>query len=295
MKRLQLSIYILIISLASSAQSLVSFGARGGFDFMVPGTKQSVQAKFGVAGAVDVGYTYYWHIGGLNGLGLHTGVSAGYATNASQIQLNQQYINRDYLGSEMLYTTTGKTNVSMKRAYAEVPLMVAFRSSQNIIAQLGLKAQYCFRSSISQQVKEASIDALYTAYDIHVVDALVTGQITDDAKREMLIEGGAPTWNLILAMRVGYEFRFKKKHIVGLAAYMDFNIWNNLSLPHIDQPHIAVAPITDPSYPVPAVTANNAYYTLISHVNPIQIGVSVYYALEYRLYSSFKSSGWEDL
>jgi hypothetical protein len=283
------------MSLALSAQSLVSFGGRGGFDFMVPGTKQTLHSKFGVAGAVDIGYTYYWHIGALNGLGIHTGISAGYATSDCEIEFNQQYTNYDYLNNELQYTTTGKTGISMKRAYAEVPLMVAFRSNKNIIAQLGLKVQYAFKSSITQQTKEATIDAYFPAYDIHITDQLITGRITEEDKNGRILEGSAPTWNLVLAMRAGYEFRFNKKHIVGIAAYLDFNLWNNLSFPQIDQPHIAVAPITDPVSPVPAVTVNNAFSTVISRINPIQIGVSVYYALEYRLYKSFKSSEWEDL
>lgn len=295
MKRFVLFLSILTMSLALSAQSLVSFGGRGGFDFMVPGTKQTLHSKFGVAGAVDIGYTYYWHIGALNGLGIHTGISAGYATSDCEIEFNQQYTNYDYLNNELQYTTTGKTGISMKRAYAEVPLMVAFRSNKNIIAQLGLKVQYAFKSSITQQTKEATIDAYFPAYDIHITDQLITGRITEEDKNGRILEGSAPTWNLVLAMRAGYEFRFNKKHIVGIAAYLDFNLWNNLSFPQIDQPHIAVAPITDPVSPVPAVTVNNAFSTVISRINPIQIGVSVYYALEYRLYKSFKSSEWEDL
>ena len=292
MKRFILSIYILTISLALSAQSLVSIGGRGGFDFMVPGSDQTIIPKFGVGGAVDLGYTYYWHVTNLHFLGIHTGLSAGYGQNESQIKLNEKYTNYDYLNNEMQYNNTGRTKIAMTRTYAELPVMAAYRYN-NIIAQLGLKVQYCFQSSATQQIKEAMIDAYYVPYDIHVTDQLITGRITDDEKIEMTIKSGAPTLNLLLSMRVGYEFRFKKKHIVGVAAYMDCNIWNNYSVPHIDQPHIAVAPITDPVYPVPSVTANNAFNTLIDRINPIQIGVSVYYAFEYRLYSSFKSAKYE--
>lgn len=292
MKRLILSIYILTITLALSAQSLVSFGGRGGFDFMVPGSDQKIHGKFGVAGAVDLGYTFYWHVESLHFLGIHTGLSAGYATNESLIALDEKYTNYDYLNNALIYNTTGKTHVAMKRAYAEVPIMAAYRH-RNIIAQLGLKVQYSFQSSTTQEVKEASVDAYFPAYDVHVTDKLITGIVNEEDFGKRSINVSAPPLNLILAMKVGYEFRFKKKHILGLAAYMDFNIWNNMNLPRLGQPHIAVAPISNPLDPVPAVTVNNAFHTIINHINPIQIGVSVYYALEFRLYSSFKSAQYE--
>lgn len=292
MKRLVLCIFVLAMTLTLYAQSSFSVGARGGFDFLVPESKQASHAKFGVAGALDVGYTHYWFIGGFGDMGLHTGLSAGYATNETRVDWEQQYTNVDYLNNEMLYTANGNTTLTMYRAYAEIPVMAALRT-KNIIAQLGLKAQYSFWSDVTHKVNEVNIDAYYVPYDVHVTNELITGKLAPENLTTKTLSNAAPNFNLLVAMRVGYEFRIRKKDIIGVAAYLDCNVWNTKSAPQED-PHIAVSSIDNSGpIPVPAITVNHAYNTVTSRIFPIQVGVSVYYALEFRIRGSFKIDKYE--
>ena len=280
MKRFIIILSVLSFALGLSAQSVLSFGVRGGLDFMIPKSNQSTRPKLGMGGNFDIGYTYYWPVSSSD-LGIHTGISAGYATNETRILLYQQYTNYDYMANEMLYTISGDVNVLLKRAYAEIPLMLAFRSS-GFIAQLGVKAQYSFWSKASQRVGETSIDAFYVPFNVHVTDELITGLVSDKDRNEKDIKGGAPKLNVLVAARIGYETQVGTSGRIGIAAYLDCNVWNNYASQLIDKPLIAVEPISNPVYPVPNVVVNNAFGTVISGMNPLQIGVSFYYGIEFE-------------
>ena len=77
MKRLFVYSIMACVALQVSAQSVLSFGGRGGFDFLLPQSEQQIRSTLGFAGAFDVGYTNYWPIKKTD-LGIHTGVSVGY-------------------------------------------------------------------------------------------------------------------------------------------------------------------------------------------------------------------------
>jgi len=281
MKRIILSFSMLIVTCALSAQSVLSFGPRGGVEFMMPKSDQTTHSKLGYSGAFDIGYTYYWPTSS-GDWGIHTGVSAGYAKNECQIELNQQFTNYDYLDTEMLYTITGDANAMLQRAYAEIPLMTAFRTN-GFVLQLGLKGQYAFWSRATQTIKSASIDAYYVPFDVHVTDELITGVLSPDQKQEMVLSGGAPTFSLLTSMRIGYEFEVGKVSRLGIIAYLDYNVWNTgMGSGAPSTPLIAVSPITDPVDPVPTVTVNNAFSSVITGVNPLQLGLSLYYAIEFK-------------
>lgn len=281
MKRIILSLSMLIVVFSLSAQSVLSFGPRGGLEFMLPKSDQTTHSKLGFAGVFDIGYTYYWPT--VSGdWGIHTGVSAGYAKNECQIELWQQFTNYDYLNNEMLYTVTGDVSATLQRAYAEIPLMAALQKN-GFVLQLGLKGQYAFWSRATQTVKNASIDAYYVPFDVHVTDELITGVLSPDQKKEQVLSGGAPLFSLLAAMRIGYEAKVGYSGRIGIVAYLDYNVWNTgTGTNKSTTPLIAVAPITDPSYPVPAVTVNNSFSTVMTRINPLQVGLSLYYAIEFK-------------
>lgn len=281
MKRIILMLSVLIVALSLSAQSLLSFGARGGFEFMMPKSGQTTNTQLGCSGALDIGYTCYWQAY-KGDWGIHTGLSAGYAMNGCQIELNQQYTNFDYLNNEMLYTVTGDVSARLRRAYLEVPIMAALRYN-GFILQLGLKEQVSVWSQATQIVRDASIDAYYVPYDVHITDQLVTGILSPEQKKEQIQSGGSLLFSLLAAMRIGYEEKVSKTGRVGIIIYLDYNVWNSgLATTHSTTPLIYVSPITDTNYPVPTVTVNNAFSTVLTNVNPIQVGLSIYYAIEFK-------------
>jgi hypothetical protein len=185
------------------------------------------------------------------------------------------------MSDEMLYTTSGKVNAMHKRAYAEIPLMAAFRS-RGFVLQLGPKVQYSFWNSAAQSIEESNIDAYYVPFDVHVTNEVITGVVSANDLAERKLEGGAPAFNILAALRIGYETRVGNQTRIGIMAYVDYNIWNTLSISRIDQPFIAVAPITDAANPVPDVTVNNAFSSFISGINPLQVGISLYFGIEFE-------------
>jgi len=277
MKRIIICLASILMTLTLSAQSVLSFGLRGGWDFLLPETGQKTQEKFGMSGAFDFGYTYY--IPTKHGdWGIHTGLSAGYVKNILQLDFEQQSTNYDYLTNEMLYTTSGTLDTKLHQAFLEVPVMAAVRY-KGLVAQLGMKTQFSVWSEANQQLKNPYIDAYYVPFEVHVPNELITG-VLSSADLDRKQTGVAPIFNLLLSARIGYEFEIDAMNKIGIVAYMDYNVWNTHKSSADSRLLIDVAPITESSYPVPAVTVNNAFSTLISKVNPLQIGISVYYGLE---------------
>ena len=281
MKRIIIFLMAFSSTILVSAQSVLSFGVRGGSDLLIPKSEQTIKPKMGLAGNFDIGYTYYWKTRGSGEWGIHTGASVGYANNMCQITFSQQYTNYDYMSNEMLYTTSGKVNVMRKRAYAEIPLMAAFRS-RGFVMQIGPKVQYSFWNSAAQRIEESNIDAYYVPFDVHVTNEVITGVVSGKDLEEKMLEGGTPTFNILAALSLGYETRVGNQSRIGIMAYVDYNVWNTLSIARIDQPFIAVAPIMGAANPVPAVKVNNAFSSFISGINPLQIGISLYFGIEFE-------------
>ena len=277
MKRISIFLIALTSTTLVSAQSTLSFGARGGLDFLMPRSNLFTNSKVGGAGAFDLGYTYYWNTRNSGDWGIHTGISAGYATNGAQVNFNHQFTNYDYMNNEMLYTVSGSAEISLQRVFVEVPLMTALRTN-GFFLQLGLKAQFSAWSRASQSLKNPSIDAFYVPFDVHVTDELITGLVAP-ADMQKTFKNSAPFVNLLVATRIGYEFEVGNNGKLGIAAYLDYNAWNNYADTR-NKPLISVAPISDPAKPVPEVTVNDAFASVISGIHPLQVGLTVYYTIE---------------
>ena len=280
MKRISICLVLILTTITLSAQSVLSFGVRGGWDFLMPKTEQKAQEKFGAAGAFDVGYTYY--VPTKNGdWGIHTGLSAGYVQNSMQLDFAEQYTHYDYLNNEMLYTTSGALDTKLQRAFMEVPVMAAVRYN-GFIAQFGLKAQFSVWSQSEQQLKKTNIDAYYVPFDVHVTNELVTGVVLSGDLEKQHYSGVAPLFNLLLSAQIGYEFKIDDRNKLGICAYVDYNVWNTKSSAANPRPLIDVAPISDMSNPVPNVTVNDAFSNIITGMQPLQVGIYVYYGLEFE-------------
>ena len=270
MKRSLFILSLLIVTCSLSAQSVLSFGARGGLEFMMPKSDLTkMQTKVGYAGLVDIGYTYYWFTQ-KGEWGIHTGLSGGFAQNASQIGL-QGHIYRQYHdGTVKHITVEGNMDIILQRAYGEVPLMATFRKN-GIVARLGLKGQFAFWSNTSQKIKANDL----SAFDISMPmgDNSFTG-----GTQKMEFKGGAPLFSLLAAMQIGYELKVRKTDRLGVCAYLDYTMWNTGS----GNGHSS--------------SDNIVFSQVITRINPIQVGVTVYYALELRTYHRHtkSSSIWEE-
>lgn len=276
MKKTFLLLFIILCAQLMSAQSKLHFGARGGVEFLMPKSDYTTKNKVGGLGVIDFGYTYYWNTRNSGDWGIRTGLSAGYATNQTLLDFSQKYTNFDYLKNEMLYTTSGNVDIALQRAFVEVPVMAAFKYN-GFVMDLGLKAQYTIWNRAKQKLSNPAIDAFYVPYNVHVTDELITGVVNQNDLNKTY-NGGAPFFYLLIAFRIGYEFQVESNGKLGLAASLDYNVWNNFSN-HYTQSLISVAPIVNIVDPVPKVTVNNAFGTLISGIHPLTIGLSIYYVL----------------
>ena len=280
MKRSLFILSLLIVTCSLSAQSVLSFGARGGLEFMMPKSElTTLQTKVGYAGLVDIGYTYYWFTQ-KGEWGIHTGLSGGLAQNASQIGL-QDHIYRQYHdGTVKHFTVEGNMDIILQRAYGEVPLMAAFRKN-GIVARLGLKGQFAFWSNTSQKIKANDLSDPYDDRRLFI-----------GGTQKMEFKGGAPVFSLLAAMQIGYELKVRKTDRLGVFAYLDYNFWNTGT--GTTSSLTSITPPSDSSFA--DISVGNALSAVVTRINPIQVGVSVYYALELRTYHRHtkSSSIWED-
>ena len=282
MKRYIFSLSILFIPLAIFAQSTLSLGVRGGVDLLMPKSEHPVYSKCGGTGMFDIGYTYYWQTRKSGEWGIHTGVSVGYIYDKTHLDFTQHFTNYDYLNNEMRYTISGNVDLALQRVAVEFPAMAAFRY-KGFVLQCGFKLQLAIISHTVQKLNNPFIEAYYVPYDVPVTDKLITG-IVPYYDLVMHYSYGAPLANFLLAMRIGYEAKVGKSGRFGIAAYLDYNAWNGSSR-YSNAPLINVAPITNTTYPVPSVHINNAYTSVIA-IHPLQVGLSLYYAIEFEPYRS---------
>ena len=109
---------------------------------------------------------------------------------------------------------------------------------------------------------------------------LISGLVADEDLQKTYSDI-APRMNILVGGRIGYESKVGETGLLGIMAYVDYNVWNTSSF-KTDQSLISVAPITDPVNPVPAVTVNSAFTSLISRINPLQVGITLYYGLSFE-------------
>ena len=287
MKRYLLIHSLLIATLSLSAQSSVfSFGARGGLDFMMPTSNpQFLFSTVGFAAVGDIGYTYYWLTPSGN-WGIHTGLSAGYAKNGCKMGFGNMFVIHidDY---HYEYNGEGDAAVLLQRAYGEVPLMAAYQRN-GLIARLGIKGQFAFWSRTTQNIN--NLPNIGTFSD---PSGVPIGNVPIEIGNLIMeFQGGAPTFSLLAAMQIGYEAKIKYGDRIGVCAYLDFTFWNTgaSTMTLLNYEYTA----SDPEY---ADYSNyGAFSSFITRINPIQIGISVYYAIDFKARRQFINSAkfWED-
>ena len=250
-------------------------GVSGGSGLNLTPTDCVMKSKFGASGALAFDYTFYKSFDKVD-LGLRTGLDLGYMYLPYHAEFEQHYSNVDYLNNQIDYTTSGLLDITQNQLYASVPVMFALRT-HGFVCNIGVRLQMPFSQTGKQQLSEPLIQAYYPKYDVTVTNELITGVVADNQLSTSL---AFPSLSLEChaAMEMGYEQAIKNTNsAIGVLAYVNMGVWN--SLPKAtDIPIIQVAPITDKDNPVPTVTVNNAYSSLLTSYIPMQFGVKLYYA-----------------
>ena len=277
---------------ALAQNSVLSVGVRGGGQMMLPtavaGTTGTMSAALGGAGTLDLRYTFYGEPTDRIGIGFAVSAGVGYGSAGIQGTRTDTYTNLDYKGNALDYTCTAQYSQTDRFAKADAALLLAMRFS-GVTINIGPRFMLPFAASSALTLRNASIDAYYPAYDVHVRDQLITGKLATpytQARTPIL-----PRYSLLVAAEIGYEWSLGEQSSLGLQLYADVAVWNQArsAIPFIPStPLIQVSPISSAESPAPAVTVGDITL-MIKELRYIDFGVRVYYAFSFKSSTGYKS------
>ncbi len=277
-----LSPFAIHLSPLSAQTSMLSIGVRGGGHTYLPtaavGAAGDVQPSIGVTGSLDLRYSLYGCLANRLGIGLTVGAGVGYGEAGIKGTNTDQYTNSDYLGNTIDYTIHSAFIQKDRFTKVDLSLLLALYLG-NFTVNIGPRWMMPFVSSSSFTIQSADIDAYYPLYDVHVTNQLITGKL--ETPYTQSVTPTLPQQNILMAMELGYEWYLNEITCLGLQAFADIAVWNRQSTnPLTTNPLIQVAPITDVSNPVPAVTVNPAANLTVSK-RYLDFGVRIYYAFSF--------------
>ena len=273
--------------------SMLSIGVRGGGQSYLPtaavGANGEIKPGIGGTGALDLRYTYYGQLTDRFGLGVAVGAGIGYGATNMKGKNSDTYSNIDYLGNKMDYTVKSTYLLTDRFAKADVSLLLAL-SFYHVTLHIGPRFMLPFAASCTTTITQASIDAYYPLYNVHVVDQLITGKLATPYSQP--VPSSLPAYHVLMALEIGYEWHLTDQHILGLQAFADIAVWSPkspmttaLPIDRNDQsPIIRVAPILNANDPVPAVSVNAP--SSITKRRYLDFGIRAYYAFSFENTSS---------
>ena len=276
------TLYSILCAPSFAQTSVLSIGVRGGgqtwLPAMVPGASGEVQKTFGGTGALDLRYTLYYCFTSRFGLGFTFGAGVGYTSSGLKGTNTDKYTNTDYLNNKLDYTVTSSFKQTDNFAQAEASLMFAMCFG-NVIVNIGPRFMMPFAATSTLTLDQASIDAYYPQYNVHIVEKQITGYI--ETLYTQTNNSELPKYHLLLAAEVGYEWYIKGNHALGFQLYSSIGLWNSPSpVTANPSPLIQVHPITDAKSPVPDISVNSPLFLLDSR-RYIDFGVRIYYAFNF--------------
>lgn len=243
----------------------------------------------GVASGIEIDYALRGALSNHTELGIKTGVSFGFASAAHRLSdYEEQYTNQDYYLELVDYTISAKTYRQQQRQWqAMVPLFVSLKT-HGLVINIGAKTMFVAVQTRQLDVTDAHILAYYPDFDVPVYDYLATGRLPG-FKDHQTGKSTMPQWSVLLAGEVGYEWKLTNKSRFGVAAYVDYSIWNRYKNNPPARRLIDVAPILNTEYPVPDITINYLTNTYTDKLSFFSVGIHAYYAIftvqkKYRSY-----------
>lgn len=272
------TLYSVLYTPLSAQNSMFSIGVRGGgqtFLSSATAPSGSMKGDVGFGGTIDLRYAFYGCFTDRLGMGFTLGAGIGYGTAGMRGDHTDNYSNTDYLGKQIDYTVTSSFRQQNRFATAEASLMLAFCFG-NVIMNVGPRFMMPFAAKSELTITNASIDAYYPEYYVHVVDKMITGYL--QTPYTQAVTPALPECSVLMGAEIGYEWYFDEKNCLGIQLYADVGVWNKMSVVSY-QPSalIEVAPITDATNPAPNVTVN-ASGLPASNPRYLDFGLRVYYA-----------------
>lgn len=272
------TLYSVLCTPLFAHNSMFSIGVKGGgqtFLSSAADPSSNVKGDIGYGGTLDLRYTFYGCFTDRIGMGFTLGAGVGYGTAGLRGNHTDNYSNTDYLNRQIDYTATSTLRQTNRFARAEASLMLAFCFG-NVIVNIGPRFMMPFAAKSGLTITDASIDAYYPDYHVHVVDKLITGYLVTPYAQT--VTSSLPKYNVLMCAELGYEWYFDERNCMGIQLFADVAVWNDfIANPVSAAPFIQVAPITDAANPVPAVTVN-APSSLASSQRYLDFGLRLYYA-----------------
>lgn len=245
-----------------------------------------MHAGIGGTGALDLRYTYYGQLTDRFGLGFTVGAGIGYGTTGIKGTNTDNFTNTDYLGNRMDYTVMSDFTQRDKFAKIDVSLLLAMRFG-GVTLNIGPRFMLPLPANRALTINEANIDAYYSAYDVHVVNQLITGKLETPYTEKH--PSNISKYNLLIAAEIGYEWRLTNQHALGAQLFAEAAVWNKQSpITNNPSPLISVSPITSQENPVPTVTVGDIA-PMIKDLRYIDFGLRVYYAFSIESDKGYKS------
>ena len=261
----------------SAQNSVFSTGVRlGGQTWLPTMTDEadgSIKGSIGAHEMADFRYAYYGKINKHTSVGIMLGAGFGYGSCGVRGNNTDRFVNTDFSSNKIDYTVTTDFKQSEQFVNADLSLLLALRHN-GFVAQIGPRLILPFSVKRTLRINDATIDAYYKQYDVHVVNEIITGKletpydITDKTQK----------WNVVaLTVEMGWEWNlgYRSPSYAGIQVYANIGSRNGKTPAYSHL--ISVSPISDPSNPVPDITVGWAD-PLVSKRAYLDFGLRMYYA-----------------
>lgn len=150
-----------------------------------------------------------------------------------------------------------------------------------LVANVGSKLMIPVWRRGTQEHSIPVVDAYYPDFDVHVTDEVITGSVTNPDEMNGQGEWCAPVFNFMLGFELGYEWRLREQHLLGLMATLNVSaagVYRN----EADGLVLHVSNISNPSDPVPNMSFKTLSEATVNNMHPLDFGLKFYYAFEVK-------------
>ena len=252
-----------------------SIGLRGGLASFLPKTVSNVTDVVGGDVLFDLQYTHYWVREKDNHFGLLVGVSVGYAQSGLQNgKYHDEYTLVDPDGWTAQYTISAdKITETDRQIQLEIPLMFSMVHNSGIFVNFGPRFLLPMYTPYKQTLENPMVDAYFEKTDVMVHNEVITGLLTNDQLESIGDNKNTFKLNITLGMEMGYEWKFKNNHSLGLGGYINYGVYSMFTVnTNAVDPFIEVTPA------IPSVVASqSAMDTWASKLGYVDGGIKIAY------------------
>ena len=236
----------------------VSVGLRGGAASLMHKTEKG-KWNCGFNALLDVQYAYFWtKFGRLYDLGITTGLSIGYTQSGMRLNVNDQYTVNTSDGVIDYTLSADRIKENDGQIQLEIPVMFSMVMHNGFFLNVGPRFLLPVYTPYQQTITNPNVDAYFQEEGVHVSNEVITGMLTDDQLKSKGTNANQFKINITLSAELGYEWKLKNKHAIGLGAYANYGLWNAFKN---NTDNTSLISITPPS------TSGNATVDILSATN----------------------------